>query len=196
MTGGQAGLTAAGKSDSGRQWLRSSLLICRGVAVAIPRGIKRLLRKGCAGAMLHEKSCGALVLRNQKGADGAKKTYILMIRHTNGGHRSFPKGHVEKGETERMTAEREVFEETSVRIHISEHFREAVYYKPRPNSSKEVIYFLAFTRQSSIRSQEGEIAEVEWVPLEEAREALTHENDKNIFDLAMEYLRERKLGGF
>lgn len=171
-------------------------MICRGGGCGYPPGHKKTFKERMCGAMLHEKSCGALVLRNQKGADGAKKTYILMIRHTNGGHRSFPKGHVEKGETERMTAEREVFEETSVRIHISEHFREAVYYKPRPNSSKEVIYFLAFTRQSSIRAQEGEIAEVEWVPLEEAREALTHENDKNIFDLAMEYLRERKLGGF
>lgn len=155
-----------------------------------------LLRERMCGDMLHEKSCGALVLRNQRGADGTKKTYILMIRHTNGGHRSFPKGHVESGETERMTAEREVFEETSVRIHICERFREAVYYKPRPNSNKEVIYFLAFTRQSDIKAQEGEIAEVEWVPVEVAREALTHENDKNIFDLAMEYLRARKLGGF
>ncbi len=146
--------------------------------------------------MIHEKSCGALVLRNQKDADGTKKTYILMIRHTNGGHRSFPKGHVEKGETERMTAEREVSEETSVRIHISEKFREAVYYKPRPNSNKEVIYFLAFTRQTDIKAQEGEVAEVEWVPIEDARGALTHDNDKRVLDAAMEYLKKRRLGGF
>lgn len=146
--------------------------------------------------MLREKSCGALVLRNQKQADGTKNTYILMIRHTDGGHRSFPKGHVEKGETEKMTAEREVREETSVRIHISERFREAVYYKPRPNSNKEVIYFLAFTKQSEIIAREGEIAQVEWVPIEDAREALTHDNDKRVLDAAIEYLRERKLGGF
>lgn len=147
-------------------------------------------------AMIREKSCGALVLRNHKSADGEKQTYILMIRHTNGGHRSFPKGHVEKGETERMTAEREVREETSVRIHISEKFREAVYYKPRPNSNKEVIYFLAFTKQADVSAREGEIAEVEWVPLSEARDALTHDNDKRVLDAAIEYLKERKLGGF
>lgn len=146
--------------------------------------------------MIREKSCGALILRNQKNADGSKNTYILMIRHTNGGHRSFPKGHVEKGETERMTAEREVLEETSVKIHISEKFREAVYYKPRPNSNKEVIYFLAFTKQIETAAREGEIAEVEWVPLSEARAVLTHENDKRVLDAAIEYLRERKLGGF
>ncbi|MBE6547473.1 MAG: NUDIX domain-containing protein [Ruminococcaceae bacterium] len=146
--------------------------------------------------MIREKSCGALVLRNAKSADGNKKTYLLMIRHSNGGHRSFPKGHVEHGETEKMTAEREVREETSVRIHISEKFREAVYYKPRPNSNKEVIYFLAFTKQAQIFPREGEIAEVEWVPIDEARDALTHDNDKRVFDAAIEYLKERKLGGF
>ena len=146
--------------------------------------------------MIREKSCGALVLRNHKSADGQKTTYILMIRHMNGGHRSFPKGHVEKGETEKMTAEREVREETSVRIHISEKFREAVYYKPRPNSYKEVIYFLVFTKQTEIAPREGEIAEVEWVPLAEARDALTHDNDKRVYDAAIEYLKEHKLGGF
>lgn len=147
-------------------------------------------------AVIHEKSCGALVLRNQKQTDGIKRTYILMIRHTNGGHRSFPKGHVEKGETEKMTAEREVREETGVRIHISESFRETVYYKPHPNSNKEVTYFLAFTKQTDIVAQEGEIAEVEWVLLDEARDTLTHDNDKRVLDCAVEYLREHKLGGF
>ena len=61
--------------------------------------------------MHHEKSCGALVLRRDK-IDG--KYYILMIRHRMGGHRSFPKGHMERGETERMTAVREVYEEMGI----------------------------------------------------------------------------------
>ena len=46
--------------------------------------------------MLREKSCGALVVRRDE-EDG--KQYLLMIRHKLGGHRSFPKGHMEKGET-------------------------------------------------------------------------------------------------
>ena len=65
--------------------------------------------------MHHEKSCGALVVR--KDAENGKP-YILMIRHKNGGHRSFPKGHMERGETEYMTAIREVFEETAVQIRL------------------------------------------------------------------------------
>ncbi len=40
--------------------------------------------------MLHEKSCGAIVYRKFHG-----NTEILLIKHVNSGHWSFPKGHVE-----------------------------------------------------------------------------------------------------
>ena len=64
-------------------------------------------------ALKYEKSCGALVFR-QDPKTGCM--YILMIRHKRGGHRSFPKGHVEAGETEHQTAIREVEEETRLLI--------------------------------------------------------------------------------
>ncbi|MBQ1963656.1 MAG: NUDIX domain-containing protein [Clostridia bacterium] len=136
--------------------------------------------------MHYEKSCGALVLR--RGED--EKWYILMIRHKHGGHRSFPKGHMERGETEYMTAVREVYEETSVQIRINTDFRETVHYSPLPGVSKEVVYFLTTTQQETIRPQEGEIAEVEWVPVEEAEASLTHENDKTVFRAAMKKLQD------
>lgn len=77
--------------------------------------------------MLHEKSCGAVVFRR----DGSE-TYVLLIRHKKGGHRSFPKGHVERGESERRTAEREVREETGAVITIRERFRVPIRYCPMP----------------------------------------------------------------
>ena len=144
-------------------------------------------------ALKYEKSCGALVFRQDPKTG---RMYILMIRHKHGGHRSFPKGHVEPGETERETAMREVMEETSSRIAIISDFRATVNYSPSPGVMKEVVYFLAFTTEESVQPREGEIAEVEWVPLSEARDALTHDNDKRVLDAAIEYLRERKLGGF
>ena len=136
--------------------------------------------------MHHEKSCGALVLRRDK-IDG--KYYILMIRHRMGGHRSFPKGHMERGETERMTAVREVYEETAVQIRIDCKFRETVHYNPMPGVSKEVVYFLTHTAQKEIKPREGEIAQVEWVPLEQVEQSLTHENDKVVFRSAMKVLQ-------
>ncbi|MBE6604315.1 MAG: NUDIX domain-containing protein [Ruminococcaceae bacterium] len=134
--------------------------------------------------MTWEKSCGALVVRRE-----GENYYILMIRHKAGGHRSFPKGHMEAGESEYATALREVMEETSSRIAIISDFRETVSYSPSPGVMKEVVYFLAFTTDESIKAREGEIAEVEWVPIEKAEACLTHENDKTVFCAAMEKLQ-------
>ncbi len=132
-----------------------------------------------------EKSCGALVIRHdaQTGMD-----YILMIRHRPGGYRSFPKGHVEPGETERETAVREVLEETSVRISIIPDFRHVVCYAPAPGVEKEVVYFLARSEQTDVRPRRGEIAQVEWLPLEGAVRYLTHENDKKVLHAALKKL--------
>ena len=127
--------------------------------------------------MLREKSCGALVVRRDE-EDG--KQYLLMIRHKLGGHRSIPKGHMEPGETEYMTA---------VQIRIDCKFRETVHYNPMPGVSKEVVYFLTHTTQKEVRAREGEIAQVEWVPLELVEESLTHENDKVVFRSAMKTLQ-------
>ena len=137
--------------------------------------------------MHHEKSCGALVIRSDA-EDG--KQYLLMIRHKAGGTRSFPKGHMEPGETEYMTAVREVFEETGVQIRIDCKFRETVHYNPMPGVEKEVVYFLTHTAQTAIKPREGEIAQVEWVPLDEVETSLTHENDKFVFRSAMRRLQK------
>ena len=122
----------------------------------------------------------------RRGGNG--KLYILMIRQSRGGYRSFPKGHVEAGESEHMTAEREVFEETAARITIRSDFRRTVTYSPVPGVIKDVVYFLAVTEDEEIRPGEGEIAEVSWIPLEKAEKALAHENDRVVFRAAMKYL--------
>ena len=135
--------------------------------------------------MTHEKSCGAVVLRRE-----GEGMFVLLIRHRKGGHRSFPKGHVERGESERRTAEREVMEETGAQINIKERFRVPIHYRPMPGVEKEVVYFLAFTTDPYIKAREGEIAEVEWVPLEQAEGCLAHENDKTVFRAAMERMQK------
>lgn len=135
--------------------------------------------------MVWEKSCGALVVHREE-----DKYYILLIRHRAGGKRSFPKGHVEAGESEYETALREVREETASRIAIISDFRETVIYSPSPGVMKEVVYFLAFTTNANIHAREGEIAEVEWVPLDAAEELLGHENDKTVLRCALARLQQ------
>ena len=139
--------------------------------------------------MTFEKSCGAVVFRNER-RDGNLQRYVLMIKHSAHSHYSFPKGHVEEGESEIMTAEREVFEETSVRIHINEKFRHPVYYKPKPGVRKEVVYFLAFTRQTETKPRPGEVVLVEWVPVERAEKLLAHDNDRRVLEQAIQYVKD------
>lgn len=76
--------------------------------------------------MLHEKSCGAIVYRKSHG-----NTEILLIKHVNSGHWSFPKGHVEGNETELETAQREIKEETGIDVILDPTFRETVSYSPK-----------------------------------------------------------------
>jgi 8-oxo-dGTP pyrophosphatase MutT (NUDIX family) len=140
--------------------------------------------------MTFEKSCGAVVFRDAS-VNGEKKRFVLMIKHSMHSHHSFPKGHVEKGESEIMTAEREVLEETSVEIHIKDDFRQPVYYRPKPGVKKEVVYFLAFTDKVETRPRPGEVAKVEWIPIERAISLLTHENDKRVLNMAIQYAADK-----
>ena len=57
-----------------------------------------------------------------------------------------------------------------------------------PGVQKEVVYFMAMTDQKATHPHDGEIADVEWVPLENAERALTHENDKFVLRAAMKRL--------
>ena len=88
--------------------------------------------------MLHEKSCGAIVYRKSHG-----NIQILLIKHVNSGHWSFPKGHTEGEETEAETALREIKEETGIDVILDTTFRETVSYSPKKDTQKIVVYFLA-----------------------------------------------------
>ena len=106
--------------------------------------------------MKREKSCGVLVLRQQE-----DELYVVLLRHRFGGHWSFPKGHVEAGESERQTALREVREETGLTgIKLMDGFRESVEYSPKPGVKKQVVYFLGTTEQEKLIRQEEEISEI------------------------------------
>ncbi len=143
--------------------------------------------------MLFEKSCGAVVFRNGRNADGIDKKYVLMIKQSAASKFSFPKGHVEGDESEIDTAVREVLEETSVKIDISDSFRRTVYYSPRPGTKKEVVYFVAHTDICEVSPREGEIIDVRWVEVGEAPSMLAHANDKKVFSMALDFVEKKEL---
>lgn len=125
--------------------------------------------------MSYEKSCGAIVFRKYHG-----NTELLLITHSAGGHWSFPKGHVEAGETERQTALREVMEETHIDIDLDPTFREVVTYSPKKDVKKDVIYFLGRAKNFDYIPREGEIAQIKWVEINLAHSFLTYDNNKQL----------------
>lgn len=135
--------------------------------------------------MVHEKSCGAIVYRKSHG-----NIEILLIKHVNSGHWSFPKGHVEAGETEMETAKREILEETGIDVILDPTFRETVTYSPKKDAHKVVVYFLAKAKNHDFTAQEEEIAQIRWVDIGHANSVLTYENDKTIVSRAKAAIRE------
>lgn len=125
--------------------------------------------------MEQEKSCGAVIFRKHHG-----NTELLLIKHTNGGHWSFPKGHVEPGETEAQTALREVREETGLEVQIDTSFREVVSYSPWKDTIKNVVYFLAWVKSKEIRPQPEEVSQVKWVEISLAPKWLNYDNDRQL----------------
>lgn len=134
--------------------------------------------------MKREKSCGALVYRKKDD----KQPELLLIKHRFGGHWSFPKGHVEAGENEVETALREVGEETGLRIDLLDGFRECVEYYPKPNVKKQVVYFLGYAADDRVHKQDEEVSEVKWLALDDALNAVTFKNDKNLISRAKSFL--------
>ncbi|NLP26420.1 MAG: NUDIX domain-containing protein [Clostridiales bacterium] len=137
--------------------------------------------------MIHEKSCGAIVYRKSHG-----NIEILLIKHVNSGHWSFPKGHMEGNETEIETALREIKEETNIDVIIDPTFRETVSYSPKKDTQKVVVYFLAKAKNFEYIPQEEEIAEIRWIEISHAISVLTYENDKTIVSKARTAIREKE----
>ncbi|MBP5237253.1 MAG: tRNA uridine-5-carboxymethylaminomethyl(34) synthesis enzyme MnmG [Clostridia bacterium] len=134
-----------------------------------------------------EKSCGCVVFS----LDGAGIPHIILIRNRKAGNISFPKGHVEAGETERQTAERELFEETGVSLDITEPFRVTISYRISSSATKEVVYFTAFTDMVRLRPQEEEISEIFWIPVEKAGGMILYDNERQVFEKALAFMRKK-----
>ncbi len=136
--------------------------------------------------LIAEKSCGGVVFRSFD----TIRQYLLV--HMLSGHWSFPKGHVETGETEVDTASREIKEETNLEVKIIPGFRETITYSPKSWVIKEVVYFLCEPKSAKIVPQAEEVQNVKWFDYEEALDKLTYQKDRNILQLAEAFVRRLK----
>lgn len=131
-----------------------------------------------------EKSCGVIVIKKEN-----KKNYVLLVHH-NLGHWGIPKGHIEKGETEKEAAIREVIEETGIQSEIISDFRETITYSPKSNVLKDVVFFIGKALNYNIKPQLSEIQQVKWVEVTQGFNLITHATEKELLKKAICYIKE------
>ena len=113
-----------------------------------------------------------------------QNTKILLVKNNNGRYWSFPKGHIEEGETEQETAIREIKEETGLDVTLVQGFREISEYSPFGKIRKRVVFFLARAFTDNVKIQEEEIDSYIWVDLQQARKLCSYDNDLRIIEKA------------
>ncbi|MDD6808405.1 MAG: NUDIX domain-containing protein [Oscillospiraceae bacterium] len=137
---------------------------------------------------LYERSCGAIVFRKIN-----EEYRFLVIKNKRSAHWSFPKGHVEMGESDEETAMREVLEETGIHIEIIPGFKTTSEYMIQGKVEKTVHIYVASTNDTNTVIQESEIEDYSWLTFENSQKRLKFENDKKILTDARAFLMEKNL---
>jgi 8-oxo-dGTP pyrophosphatase MutT (NUDIX family) len=101
--------------------------------------------------------------------------FLLVQGH--GDYWGFPKGHKEKGETHKETAERELMEETQItcdryfgNITFTERYR--IPKKRGSDIIKKVVYFIGLVSDTHVVRQTTELKNHGWFTLRESQEKL------------------------
>ena len=134
--------------------------------------------------MIYEKSCGFVVYRESEGV----REYLL-VSALNGKY-GFPKGHVERGETEYETAVRELKEETNLEVRAIDGFRRQIEYRlpQKRDTMKRCVYFLGEYTEGELIRQEEEILDAVFVPFEQAMAMIPFANAKAVLQEADAYI--------
>ena len=125
--------------------------------------------------MNKEKSCGCIIIN-----DG--KVLIEAQKHKDEVFWNFPKGHQEPFETDTETALRETKEEVGLDVRIIDTNPIIMkYIIDKGTTEKTVLLFLAKLASDSdgiVKIQDDEVAEVRWVPFNEANDIFTFDRSK------------------
>jgi bis(5'-nucleosidyl)-tetraphosphatase len=137
--------------------------------------------------MIKEHSAGAVLY----GHFINKEVKFLLLYYTSG-HWDFPKGNVEKGETEVEAAIREVFEETGITdLTFVEEFVHPIHYNYKRNGNlvqKRVTFYLAQTPTRDVKLS-YEHQDFLWAEYPLALKTLTYRSAKNVLTSANKFIK-------
>ncbi len=133
---------------------------------------------------MDEVSAGGLVLDTS--ADPLRA--ILISRHDRRGRViwSFPKGHLEAGETAEMAAVREVEEETGIKAVVVEALGTVDFWFTAEDHRihKTVHHFLMHAVGGEARGDDSEVLSAEWVALDRAAARLAYADERRLLHKA------------
>ncbi len=119
-------------------------------------------------------AAGAVLWRPQEGTGAPAIAVIHRSRYDDW---SLPKGKVDPGETEPVTAVREIEEETGFRAHLGRRLMTVSY--PVDQGTKKVRYWAARCVSGEF-SVNDEVDELKWLPADQATTALTYQHDRKV----------------
>ena len=128
--------------------------------------------------MKREFSAGGIVFKDNK---------VLLTKHSQNHHWSFPKGLIDPGQTSQEAAVREVREEGGVEAEILDKvgYSKYVYSLNGEKIFKVVTYFLMKYKSGDIKDHDWEVEEAGWYEVEDALKQLTFSQDKELLKEAL-----------
>jgi 8-oxo-dGTP pyrophosphatase MutT (NUDIX family) len=138
---------------------------------------------------IRELSYGGVVVR-QDPAHGRREVVAIVPR----GKRALalPKGGAETDEAPEYSAAREVREETGVTARVRSELGDVTYWYRRGGRRvhKTVRFYLFDYVDGSTDDHDHEVDEARWIPLEEARTALTYPGERDMIERAVQQLAD------
>lgn len=132
--------------------------------------------------MKREFSAGGIVFKNGQ---------VLLTKHSQNKHWSFPKGLIDPGQTSQQAAVREVREEGGVDAEIvgKVGYSKYVYTLNDEKIFKVVTYFLMKYLKGDPKDHDWEVEEAGWYKPEDALKQLTFSQDKKLLQVALGKLK-------
>ena len=138
---------------------------------------------------MHFEFSSGVIVYHQSG-----RTRRYLILHYESGHFDFPKGHIEKGETEEEAAIRETLEETGLAVEIHDGFKEKVSYYFKASKElvhKTVYFFVGGASRDEVTLSDEHIGYV-WLPLDQALKQLSFANAREILQKADAFITQKR----
>ncbi len=103
---------------------------------------------------------------------------------------ALPKGGPQEGETAEQTAGREVREETGINVDVREPLGDVSYWYRRGGQRiyKTVHFYLCHFVSGDTADHDHEVDDARWIPLREARTALTYPGERELIERALSKL--------